>query len=526
MGMKEIINAVQDWFAQGHEVAYAVVVATEGSGPRELGAMMAVNDAGEVAGSVSGGCVESAVVDEAIAAISEKTPRLLSYGVADELGLSVGLTCGGTIHIFVDRLEPGLLWESLVNAVQSQSAFALCTVVGGSQMGAKLLVFGDETQALVNSTGDRTLDRLVSEDARTLLGKGLTQLCDYSDSTAEKSESPLSPPFERGETGSPLSPPLKRGETGSTPLTPPFSREVGGYQTEEKSESPLSPPFERGETGSTPLTPPFLRGVGGDQTEPTPLTPPFERGETEPTPLTPPFLRGVGGDQTEPTPLTPPFLRGVGGDQTEEKSGSPLSPPFERGETEPTPLTPPLKRGVGGDRVFIQSFTPPPRLIIIGAIDFSRALCQVGKLLAYHVTICDARSRFATVARFPDADEVEIEWPHHYIRSTAINSRTAIVVLTHDPKFDIPALREAVRTPAGYIGAMGSRRTHGDRVRRLQEIGMSPEEIARISSPIGLDIGGNTPEETAISIFAEIIALRSGCSGGRLTGGSEPIHRR
>lgn len=374
--MKEVIHEIQHWFAQGHEVAIATVVAKAGSSPRELGAVLAVNDAGEVAGSVSGGCVESAVVDEAIACLADGIPRLLSYGITDELGLAVGLTCGGTTDIFVDRLKPGLFFDRLVAAIQNQSAFALCTAVSGPNIGAKMLIFGDSSPGAIASLGNSAWDFLVSQDAKVFLTKGLTQLRDYGN--------------------------LEECDPGETP--------------------------------STQAT-----------------------------------------------------------------------------------------------QVFIQSFLPPPRLIIIGAIDFSSALCQVGKLLGYHVTICDARSRFATVARFPQADRVEIEWPHHYIESiesTAIDSRTAIVVLTHDPKFDIPALRAAVRTNAGYIGAIGSRRTHSDRVRRLQEIGMDPADMARISSPIGLDIGANTPEETAISIFAEIIALRSGREGGRLTGGNQPIHPR
>ena len=176
--------------------------------------------------------------------------------------------------------------------------------------------------------------------------------------------------------------------------------------------------------------------------------------------------------------------------------------------------------------VFVKCFAPPPHLIVFGAIDFSRALCQVGKVLGYRVTVCDARSRFATPARFPDADKVAVDWSHQYLERTSVDERTVIVVLTHDPKFDIPALIAAVRTPAAYIGAMGSRRTHADRVRRLKEAGMDEADIARISSPVGLDIGARTPEETAVSILAEVIALRSRRSGGRLTGGENPIHPR
>jgi xanthine dehydrogenase accessory factor len=176
--------------------------------------------------------------------------------------------------------------------------------------------------------------------------------------------------------------------------------------------------------------------------------------------------------------------------------------------------------------VFVESFAPPPHLVIFGAIDFTRGLCKVGKVLGYRVTVCDARSVFATRARFPEADEVIVSWPHKFLENTSVDARTVICVLTHDAKFDVPALKAAVATPAQYIGAMGSRRTHTDRVIRLKEAGLSDDEIARIAAPIGLDIGARTPEETAMSVLAEVVALRSGRPGGRLTGGEAPIHPR
>ncbi len=174
--------------------------------------------------------------------------------------------------------------------------------------------------------------------------------------------------------------------------------------------------------------------------------------------------------------------------------------------------------------VFIESFAPPARLIVFGAVDFTRSLSRIGKIMGYHVTVCDPRSVFATTTRFPEADEVVVSWPDDYLASTRIDERTVIAVLTHDPKLDVPALLAAVATPAAYIGAMGSRRTHAVRVKRLQSAGMSEADIARIAAPIGLDIGAATPEEAAISVFAEIVALRSGREGGRLTGGSGSIH--
>ena len=176
--------------------------------------------------------------------------------------------------------------------------------------------------------------------------------------------------------------------------------------------------------------------------------------------------------------------------------------------------------------VFVQSFAPPPRMLVFGAIDFAAAVARAGKFLGYHVTVCDARPVFATHARFPDADEVVVEWPHRYLAKTPVDERTVICVLTHDPKFDVPVLEIALRTPAGYIGAMGSRRTHDDRLARLREAGLTGDELARLRSPIGLDLGARTPEETAVSVAAELIQLRWGGSGRPLTDTGGRIHPR
>jgi xanthine dehydrogenase accessory factor len=174
--------------------------------------------------------------------------------------------------------------------------------------------------------------------------------------------------------------------------------------------------------------------------------------------------------------------------------------------------------------VFVNSFAPPPRLLVFGAIDFAAAVARVGKFLGYRVTVCDARGVFATPARFRDADEVVVEWPHRYLENEAVDERTVICVLTHDPKFDVPLLEVALRTPAGYIGAMGSRRTHEDRLDRLRQAGVTETELARLRSPIGLDLGARTPEETAVSIAAELIQLRWGGSGRPLTTTDGRIH--
>jgi xanthine dehydrogenase accessory factor len=168
-------------------------------------------------------------------------------------------------------------------------------------------------------------------------------------------------------------------------------------------------------------------------------------------------------------------------------------------------------------------------MIVFGAIDFAAAVARMGGFLGYHVTVCDARPVFATASRFPSADEVVVSWPHAYLRAEAeagrIDRRTVLCVLTHDPKFDVPLLEVALRLPqVAYIGAMGSRRTHDDRLDRLREAGLRDDELARMSSPIGLDLGARTPEETAISIAAEIVAQQWGGSGDRLAAREGRIH--
>jgi xanthine dehydrogenase accessory factor len=174
--------------------------------------------------------------------------------------------------------------------------------------------------------------------------------------------------------------------------------------------------------------------------------------------------------------------------------------------------------------VFVQSFAPAPRMLVFGAIDFAAAVAKAGKFLGYRVTVCDARPVFATASRFPDADEVVTDWPHRYLSGTNTDERTVICVLTHDPKFDVPLLEVALRRPAAYIGAMGSRRTHDDRLARLREVGLSDDELGRLRSPIGLDLGARTPEETAIAIAAELIQLRWGGTGQPLTETTGRIH--
>src|SRR5205814_1808481 len=176
--------------------------------------------------------------------------------------------------------------------------------------------------------------------------------------------------------------------------------------------------------------------------------------------------------------------------------------------------------------IFIESFAPPPRMIIFGAVDFTAALAKVAKTLGYRVTVCDARAVFATVQRFPMADEVVNDWPDRYLTKVGdeLGPLDAVCVLTHDHKFDVPAIAAAVKTGVGYLGAMGSRRTHEQRTGRLREAGLTDGEIARVMSPIGLDIGARTPEETAVAVCAEVIARRTGRRAQSLRDTAGPIH--
>lgn len=202
---------------------------------------------------------------------------------------------------------------------------------------------------------------------------------------------------------------------------------------------------------------------------------------------------------------------------------------LDSGRSDVLTFGPEGERRGSGMEVFVASFAPRPRMLVFGAIDFAAAVARQGSLLGYRVTVCDARPLFATAARFPTADEVVVEWPNRYLAAQAaagaVDERTVICVLTHDPKFDVPLLEVALRLPqVGYIGAMGSRRTHEDRLARLREVGLTEPELARLSSPIGLDLGARTPEETAVSIAAEIIAQRWGGSGRPLADTGGRIH--
>lgn len=218
----------------------------------------------------------------------------------------------------------------------------------------------------------------------------------------------------------------------------------------------------------------------------------------------------------------------LGSSRTDDAVGDDARGMLVAGSTGVLVYGPDGERQGAGMEVFVASHAPPPRMIVFGAIDFAAALTRQAAFLGYRVTVCDARPVFATAARFPAADEVVVDWPHRYLRAQAdagaLDSRTAICVLTHDPKFDVPVLEVALRLELGYIGVMGSRKTHLDRVDRLRAAGLTDDELSRMSSPLGLDLGARTPEETAVSITAEIIARRWGGQGRPLAEVDGPIH--
>ncbi|GGU98054.1 hypothetical protein GCM10010260_37680 [Streptomyces filipinensis] len=380
--MLDLAEELHQWAAEGREFAVATVVAVGGSAPRGPGAALAVDGAGTVIGSVSGGCVEGAVYDLCREALRTGHSVLERFGYSDEDAFAVGLTCGGTIEVLITPVAAaaGTVLASALSAAARDEPTALVRVARGPAglLGHALLVRPDGTYE-GGLGGDPDLDRTAAAEARALLEVGRTGTVDISASGA------------------------RRG----------------------------SPPTE--------------------------------------------------------------------------SQGGPHCP--------------------GGLSLLVESNVPPPRMIVFGAVDFAAALARAGKFLGYHVTVCDARPVFATRARFPDADEIVVDWPHRYLRRTGTDARTVLCVLTHDAKFDVPLLKEALRRPAAFIGAMGSRRTHEDRDRRLRAEGLAGPELARLRSPIGLDLGARTPEETALSIVAEIVAARRGGTGAPLTGSGTPIHR-
>jgi xanthine dehydrogenase accessory factor len=358
--MRDLLDDIARWRSGGKRVALARVVGVDGSGPRDPGAAMAVSEDGEVAGSVSGGCVEGAVVTEALDVLATGRARRATFGYSDDEAFAVGLTCGGTVHLFVEPLP-----DAVADAVAAGSPVVVASVVAGPDAGSHLVVRADG--APIGTLGNDDLDRVVARDAVGALAAGTTATRHY--------------------------------------------------------------------------------GPCGEARQ----------------------------DEVE---------------------------------------------------VFIEAFGPPPRMVIFGAVDFTGALARTAKVLGYHVTVCDARSVFATNQRFPMADDVVVDRPERFLAAlgATLGPRDAVCVLTHDHKFDVPAITAALATEVGYIGAMGSRRTHAERLERLRSEGVTDDQLGRLMAPIGLDIGARTPEETAIAVCAEIIALRTGRRVPHLKEGAGPIH--
>lgn len=385
--MRDVLPQLLAWWQAGESVALATVVDTWRSAPRPAGASMLIGPDGSVVGSVSGGCVEGAVYELGQQVLDSGVPVLQRYGVSDDDAYAVGLTCGGILDVFVERVSPESFaaLQRVADAIGAGSPVAVATVIEHPDpgwVGQRLLVrpeaapgaqdaSAETTTWTSESLGSDRADDAVADDARGLLAAGRTATLEY----------------------------------------------------------------------------------------------------------------GPDGE----------------------------------------------RRGLGM-RVFVAGYAPKPRMLVFGAIDFAAAVATVGSFLGYHVTVCDARPVFATRARFAAADEVVVQWPHRYLQTEIdadrVDERTVICVLTHDPKFDVPVLELALQgPPVAYIGAMGSRRTHEDRLARLRETHLDEDHLARLSSPIGLDLGARTPEETAVSIAAEIVAARWGGRGERLSHTQGPIHR-
>ncbi|MFJ3217093.1 XdhC family protein [Kitasatospora sp. NPDC086801] len=393
--MQDIAEQLQAWHAAGRAFAVATVVGVSGSAPRDPGAALAVDAAGEAIGSVSGGCVEGAVYELCQAAIESGEPVLERFGYSDEDAFAVGLTCGGVLDVFVQPILPGADdgLDAGIAYIASGTPVALARVIAGpgGLLGATVAV------------------------------------------TADAHHGALSPAPSTAQPSPAATPPATRP---ARHLLTTLERAV---VTEARAM------LDAGRTGRIVL--------------------------------------GLDGRPCD-------------------------------------------DRGQGTVTCFVESYVPAPRMLVFGAIDFAAAVVRIGRFLGYRVTVCDARPVFATQRRFPEADEVVVDWPHRYLDSQLdrIDGRTVLCVLTHDAKFDIPLLERALRLPVGYVGAMGSRRTHRDREARLREVGLTDAEIGRLRSPIGLDLGARTPEETAVSVAAEIIAHRRGGSCLPLSAGDGPIH--
>ena len=422
--MKEVLQDIERWRRAGLRVATARVVGLDGSGPRQPGAAMVVSETGEVAGSVSGGCVEGAVVTEALQVLQGGGgARRCTFGYSDDEAFAVGLTCGGTIHVLVDGELPAV-FDELSRALRDEEPVALATVVELADDGPA----GDDPPGGTSGAGDDL--------------PGATSGSGASGGSGANGAGGL--PGASGRSGA--------GDGDAAPVA------LGASLLVHQDGS------SDGSLGSAGLDEVVRRDALGS------------------------LASGLSA------------VRHYG----------------RCGQAR--------ERSVG---VFVEVFAPPPRMVIFGAVDFTAALARMAKVLGYRVTVCDARAVFATRQRFPMADDVVVDRPDRLLAAVGptLGRRDAVCVLTHDPKFDVPAIVAALGTDVGYLGVMGSRRTHADRVERLRREGVGPDRLARVMAPIGLDIGARTPEETAVSIVAEIIALRAGRPAPSLRDRDGPIHQ-
>ncbi len=356
------------WLSERRRLVQALLVEVEGSAPLPPGAMMVIGERGEIEGSITGGCVEGAVVTEAEAILAgERGPGVVTYGISDELAGTVGLTCGGTVHIFLQELagEAGEIELAVLSAHLAGRPAAVATLLDGASVGSRLGILDGEATGSLSSTD--LLDANVAREASGLLVEAKTTVRRF-------------------------------GRDGAT----------------------------------------------------------------------------VGDELA----------------------------------------------------VHIRSYAPPPRMIIFGAVDFSAALAPFASRIGYQVMICDARERFVHSRRFSSDAEVRVGWPQDVMKGLVLGPRDAVLVFSHDAKYDEPAILQALSTDAGYIGALGSRRTTADRHARLRAAGATEADLARVHAPCGLDIGSRTAEETAISVLAEIIAGRSVRVARPLRVTDGPIHSR
>ncbi|WP_457973722.1 XdhC family protein [Arthrobacter sp. D1-17] len=419
--MLELMPSLAGWppAAAGQRCAVATVVGTSGSVPRPMGTSMVVSETGAILGSLSGGCVEGAVVEAALEAMRDGGARLEQFGYSAADAFAAGLTCGGELEVHIEPLDAFLGTYSEWLRQAPGSPVALIRRVDPNGSGA-VVIPDPATFRASESAALAALLGMHGSGGASLHGSGGTSRRNTSDGASAAA---------LAAAGAQLEPLLRGGRTGLVRLAP-----TGGC-----------------------------------------------------------FAGGSG------------------------RTGTPA--PEDAGIEQPEPVA-----------LLVESRLPPPRMMLVGANDFGAALVPAAKLLGYRVTLVDARPAFAAQSRFESADDVVTDWPHRYLAAEAaagrIDSRTAVCVLTHDPKFDIPLLQKALALDVAFVGAMGSRRSHRQRVDELLAAGVAPERLGRLHSPIGLDLGAVTPAEVAVSITAELIAASSGVSTCvPLRDGAGPIHR-